>query len=524
MNDDPKVNADDDDELDRGIDDEPSLGILTGAALTDYLSHFPERTPEEVAQMWAAYEKRANADFNVWMTVNKDVLDRLDEEAGDDPDANIFGQKVFEADEETGRPAAYFTYFNGGTLAWNEPDGPRELLDIEGAKERGWISWAPERGYFLYEPDAPEVDSWTVIDLLSFPYALPVRPTLGGVLYPGGRHIFSGEPESGKTIYLCHLGLQAIRETGKPVLHIDYEMYSARTLALLRDLGATDYEIALWMHVEPEGPPAVGQIEALLGRAPALVIVDAAIGAYDAFGLDDNKRADVERFSRLMVAPVHRAGVASVLVDHVTKNKETRGRYAIGSERKIGATDVHLVFDAIRPIVRGGTGLVKIAVAKDRFGYLPRPLGELRLESDPKTNALTLDLSSTQGAATDAHAFKPTFLMERVSEWLVAQGKPVSRSAVETAKLGKRVSYIREALDALVADGYVVETTGYHGSRAYASVKPFLESEVVRGRPSSSGTTSEVVPSSPSLEGTTDELDPDEIERLAKLADLYLDV
>ena len=66
-----------------------------------------------------------------------------------------------------------------------------------------------------------------------------------------------------------------------------------------------------------------------------------------------------------------RTGAAVVLVDHVTKSQEGRGRWAIGSERKLWGLDgAAYGFESLVPFGRGKTGLVKITVAKDRCGHI----------------------------------------------------------------------------------------------------------------------------------------------------------
>ena len=54
--------------------------------------------------------------------------------------------------------------------------------------------------------------------------------------------------------------------------------------------------------------------------------------------------------------PVAEAGGAPVAVDHVTKTREGRGRYAYGSERKQSGTDVHLSLVSLEPFGRGTAG------------------------------------------------------------------------------------------------------------------------------------------------------------------------
>ena len=78
----------------------------------------------------------------------------------------------------------------------------------------------------------------------------------------------------------------------------------------------------------------------LLRRRVTLAIYDASVGAFDLAHLDDGKRGDAEKFARLFVRPFWQQGIATVVIDHVTKSKDGRGRYAIGSERKLGGADV----------------------------------------------------------------------------------------------------------------------------------------------------------------------------------------
>jgi hypothetical protein len=183
--------------------------------------------------------------------------------------------------------------------------------------------------------------SWTWLNLSVPEYAEPSRaPEVAGLVYSGLRHAISGPPESLKTVVASILGLTAQREgahvdtkQGWLVAHIDLEMGARRTRALLRDLGATDHEIRDTHYTEPSAPPNAGDIQYLAGNVD-LVILDAAAGAYNVSGLDDNARKDVEAFAAKWIDPLYRAGVATLLIDHVTKTTESRGKWAIGSERK----------------------------------------------------------------------------------------------------------------------------------------------------------------------------------------------
>jgi hypothetical protein len=166
-------------------------------------------------------------------------------------------------------------------------------------------------------------------------------------------------------------------------------------------------------------------------------------------GLDGLKTGDVERFYRDVVDPLRTHGGAVVILDHLPKATEGRGKWAIGSERKIGACDVHLGLEVIHPFGRGKTGKAKITTHKDRHGYLPRPrAGELELTSDPETELITWQITLAD-QEQNTEPFRPTFLMQRISEYLELQTEPVSRNSVEQNVKGKSTDAKRLALDVL---------------------------------------------------------------------------
>jgi len=292
--------------------------------------------------------------------------------------------------------------------------------------------------------------SWQPLNLASPEYAIPPEPpALAGLVYRGKRHVVSGAPESLKTMLCYIIALEAIR-AGEGVALIDLEMGPAAARTLLAELGATADELSSFYYVDPKEPPTAADLEALLAAGVTLAIVDAAVGGYALSGLDDNKRQDAERFARMWLDPLWKRGVTTIVVDHVTKNVDGRGRYAIGSERKIGGADVHLGLHVVRRLRRGGCGLVRIDTHKDRPGYLPDVAAELELSSDPDTHAITWAFRPASSGTSDG--WKPTLLMERVLEHVRRHPEPTSRSALANVVRGKR-EYVLQAIDELLAGG-----------------------------------------------------------------------
>jgi hypothetical protein len=195
------------------------------------------------------------------------------------------------------------------------------------------------------------VSNWQPINLAAPEFDQPTEPpAICGLIYTAKRHALSGPPEAVKTLAALIFGLEHMRtSTGRFAL-VDFEMGERATRLLLHDLGATLAEIGAVYYVSPDGPPGPEDIGAMTAAGVTLAVIDSAAGAYNVSGLDDYKRADAEEFSRSWVAPLWERGVTTVVLDHVVKNGETRSRYAIGSERKLGAVDVHLGFEPVHPL------------------------------------------------------------------------------------------------------------------------------------------------------------------------------
>lgn len=359
--------------------------------------------------------------------------------------------------------------------------------------------------------------TWEPISL-AYAKAEPAQPPdLEDLLYRGKRHYVSGPPEVAKTLAFYALALAEVRRGGTAAL-FDFEMGLAGALRLLRDLGAGDDDLARLLYFEPETPATEASMAELAERwKPTLVVTDAAAGAYELQGLDDNKRSDCEKWSRIFVRPFWHRGVTTAVLDHVTKNAENRGRFAIGSERKIGSADVHFGFEVVTPLQRGGNGRIRVVTHRDRPGHLARPCAAtLELASDPTTHAITWHFAPPTDEASVEDFWRPTVLMERISRYLDAQSDEVTRSAIYRSVRGKR-DYLVTAIDYLVEDGYVTERGGNRGSRLMRLVKPFPDPSPRVPDPSPGAETTTRSPFPPSLErGTgdgssvdaTDDLDP----------------
>jgi len=316
--------------------------------------------------------------------------------------------------------------------------------------------------------------SWQVLNLTAPEFAKPSEPPwLCGLIYRAKRHAISGPPEAAKTLAALTIALEA-RRHGALVAFIDFESGPAETRRLLEDLGATAEEIADVLYIEADSPPDESDLERwIIAQGVELTIIDAAAGAYEASGLDEMKRGDIEKFARTWVQPLWRADIATLLVDHVVKNADNRGKFAIGGERKLGGVDVHLGLHAVKQLHRGGDGLIRISTHKDRPAWLSRPTAaELVLRSDPKTHAISWDYRQP-AAESEPEGWRPTALMERVSRHLEQHG-PKLKTAIYDDVKGK-TEYLVEAVAFLLQDGYALPVEGKGRSPQIRIDKPYRE-------------------------------------------------
>lgn len=87
-------------------------------------------------------------------------------------------------------------------------------------------------------------------------------------------------------------------------------------------------------------------------------------------GLDD-RNPDVSKWMLGLPAEAQRSGTASLILDHVAKSKENRGRWAIGAQAKLAAVRGSAYSMAVRrPFGVGLVGSAVLTVTKDRPGQV----------------------------------------------------------------------------------------------------------------------------------------------------------
>ena len=164
--------------------------------------------------------------------------------------------------------------------------------------------------------------------------------------------------------------------------------------------------------------------------------------------------------------------------DHVTKDKDGRGRYALGGVHKLNIVNgAGYTLENRQPFGIGVTGRSTLKIAKDRPGQLRRNAmdkwyADLVLASDADGKA-EVTIESAQQRVEELESvepFRPTTLMEKVSKYIEGGGQADSQNRIIGGVSGKR-DYVIAALRALIVEGYVSDETPHE------SLKPYRESD-----------------------------------------------
>ena len=363
--------------------------------------------------------------------------------------------------------------------------------------------------------------SWEAINLRHVPDEPPEPPDYFDLVYRGRRHWFSGPPESLKTLVAYIILLLAVR-MGERVALIDYEMGQRDARNRLREMGATDDDLDLIEFYEPDAAPTKEILQGIAERC-SLVVIDAAAGAYQMYGLDENR--DAEKFNAQMPDVLWKAGATTIVLDHVVKNPDNRGMWASGHHRKIGGTEVHLGFEASPKLERGGAAVTRITAHKDRPGFHRRGKGNagaVQFRSDPNTYALTWERSTDAEETLEWRG--PTKYMEAISRYLEDNG-PSSRSRLYREVPGKTQHKV-DAVSRLLAEKYIAIDPNDKSLSRLVSLRPFrheqADSLIPKPFPEFPESASHPrFPLSPAYKAGTGngELDDAELERLQAIAD-----
>jgi len=243
-------------------------------------------------------------------------------------------------------------------------------------------------------------------------------------------------------------------------------------------LGAEPDCIAeLFHYVRPIEPMGTAlhrdDLDRLITRTtPTLAILDGITEAMTLHGLNPLDNTDTAKFGRMLPRRIAKTGAAVANLDHVTKDRDGRSRYALGAVHKLNGLDgAAYVLENRTPFGIGIKGRSTIKIAKDRPGQLRKHglpssgamhwYGDLILDSQSERLATAWIEAPTEQPAQ----FRPTRVMAKISAALDKHGE-LSMRRIQAAVGGKSANN-RLAIDCLILDGYVSERSPHELLRPY---------------------------------------------------------
>ncbi|NUQ31312.1 MAG: AAA family ATPase, partial [Dermatophilaceae bacterium] len=304
------------------------------------------------------------------------------------------------------------------------------------------------------------------------------------LLYPAAVHSISGEPESGKSWIALIAAAQTLRHTtDEHVTYVDFEDRAGRVVPRLINLGAPAQAIVERFHyIRPSAAldPAGRKLLDTYASQSSLAIIDGVTEAMTMHGLSLLDNEDAARYLDLLPRHLADQGPAVLQIDHVVKDSEKQGRWAIGAGHKLAGLDgAAYGVKVLEPFGRGKIGRAAIAVHKDRPGAvreiaLGNAVAHLVIDSRGDSMAAWLEEPSSMPKSADG-AGRPTHLMEKVSRY-VEMYPGASQNDIEKGVTGK-VQYLRMAINSLVAEGYLTVTAGPRNTRNHSVIAVFREDE-----------------------------------------------
>jgi hypothetical protein len=348
-----------------------------------------------------------------------------------------------------------------GDEFWSEDGASRSLDDRS--------TWAPVDGASIMAGDG---------NLEAEP-AMLARTDGAQLIYRGKVHSFNGEPECGKGWLALKAAAERL-EAGEHAVYIDFEDEAAVAVDRLRALGIADDAIGKRFHfIRPDEPlDDAGrlEIERLLGYPITLAVIDGLTDALAIHGVDLRDNTEVANWMRDLPHGLRRRGVSVIVNDHVTKDSESRGRYAIGAQHKLAKVDVSYSLQMKAPLGRGLEGLVLIRVTKDRPGHV-RSLAKNKVVAEMIATSLpggAMDLALEAPSEEAEGPFRPTTYMRKLSRAI--EDAPGLGVAALRAAIGGKAEYVDLARELLVAEGYVEERKEGAAKRHYP-LRPYTEDE-----------------------------------------------
>lgn len=315
----------------------------------------------------------------------------------------------------------------------------------------------------------------------------PEQPSLlrrsdgGALLYPGKMHTFQAEPGAGKS-WISLTAAGEVLVMGGSALVIDNEDTATVALSRMRILSIPDRDVRDRLQIiTPSSawdPSSLAELRRLVDRMnPDLVIIDGVANSLSNQGLSEDDAPDYVRWVNMLPRPLARTGAAVLLLDHVAKDPEQRGRWARGSGAKLGEVDGAAYQLKVRtPFSRHRTGRTDVVVAKDRpggVGAVGETVAQITFDARAAGEYMRVTVSphSIDVAATDS--WKPTVLMGKVWAALNDSTVPLTATGLSSLVHSEKPRLVKEAIQRLIAEGYIGEARNGARTKHLSIVRPY---------------------------------------------------
>lgn len=363
-----------------------------------------------------------------------------------------------------------------------------------------------------YEANKNASSSWRFEDLaqLASGIELPPTPTVfqredgQGLFYRGAVNDLHGEPGCGKSM-IAQIATAQELKNNRDVIYIDYEDSARNVVKRLLLLGVTGEQIISHLHyvrpsAKPSSPTSLDGWRETLDYADTatLAIIDGVTSCLAYAGLDSNSGDDIAAWYNTMPRLISACGPAVVLIDHVVKSKDNRGRYAGGSMQKLALIDgISYSVDMTKPVGKGVRGTIVIKSGKDRISEIEehcavswssngshlREAARIEINStDPKLMRVTIarpNMMPSDETTRQRGLERPTGLMEKISR--IVENAPEEPNQTEIIELLKddgssaRKTTVLTAINRLLEGGWISNRSGRNNRNIYASVRPYRQ-------------------------------------------------
>ena len=363
-----------------------------------------------------------------------------------------------------------------------------------------------------HEANKTASPSWQFEDLaqLASGIELPPTPTVfqredgQGLFYRGAVNDLHGEPGCGKSM-IAQIATAQELKADRDVIYIDYEDSARNVVKRLLLLGVTGEQIVQHLHyvrpsAKPSSPTSLDGWKETLDYADTatLAIIDGVTSCLAYAGLDSNSGDDIAAWYNTMPRLISACGPAVVLIDHVVKSKDNRGRYAGGSMQKLALIDgISYSVDMTKPVGKGVRGTIVIKSGKDRISEIEehcavswssngshlREAARIEINStDPKLMRVTIarpNMMPSDETTRQRGLERPTGLMEKISR--IIENAPEEPNQTEIIELLKddgssaRKTTVLTAINRLLEGGWISNRSGRNNRNIYASVRPYRQ-------------------------------------------------